>query len=223
MYMYQIEISNYCSLSCAYCPYHMQKRLKGMMSFETFKKCVQVFKECENEGKLFLHNFGEPLLNPNIFEFIYYASANNVECSFFTNGMDENGNPFSRDIYKKLRACGMKSISFSAHKLSVEMFKNNIGDLLNIDSIFIPEKNKLGNWGGQICGFEQPEVEGKCIFEKKNCFVVLWDGSIASCCIDVEGNPRKYHINDLIISGEYQFSKIPLCGTCAAMREDEKM
>lgn len=223
MYIYQIEISNHCSLTCNYCPHRHQKRQKGFMSFETFKKCVQLFKSCENNGKLYLHNFGEPLLNPMIFDFIRFASKEKVECTFFTNGVDENGNPFGRDVYQQLRDCGMRSIDFSAHSISVKKFQEIVGDSLQISNLFVPSKDTLGNWGGQIKNIVCPTDNRICIFERKNCFVVLWDGTIASCCIDVEGNPRTLHVDELLGGTKYRFQRISLCDSCYAMRDDEEL
>jgi hypothetical protein len=37
-----------------------------MMSFDTFKKCVELFKVSENRNTLRLHNFGEALLHPEL-------------------------------------------------------------------------------------------------------------------------------------------------------------
>ncbi len=69
MKVYQIEISNHCNLSCNYCPHPNQKRDKGYMSMETFKISIKLLKKC-GQKIAYLHNFGEPLLHPKIFDFI---------------------------------------------------------------------------------------------------------------------------------------------------------
>lgn len=223
MYVYQIEISNYCSLKCAYCPHKKQMRPKGFMSFDTFKKCVELFKMSNNKGKMYLHNFGEPLLHPDICEFIKYANQEGIECSCFTSGIGNNGVPFSREVYMKLRKSGMRIIDFSAHAMTVQQFQTQIDGVLSLGNCFIPNKENLGNWGGQIDGIICPRDNRDCIFERKNCLVVLWDGTIASCCIDVEGSPRIQHIDDILGGEKYKFKKIPLCKTCSAMRDDEEL
>jgi sulfatase maturation enzyme AslB (radical SAM superfamily) len=89
----QIEVSNECSLECAYCPHPSQIRPKGNMTFETFKKCIDLVTLSDNpeiDGRkfLWLNHFGEPLLNPMLPSFISYAESKSVEVSFATNGVD---------------------------------------------------------------------------------------------------------------------------------------
>ncbi len=224
MYLYQIEISNYCSLKCTYCPHPKQVREKGFMSFDTFKKCVKLFKRCENRENLFLHNFGEVLLHPDIIKFVQYASEKNVEVSFFTNGIKSDGSFFDEDLYHQLHLAGLKCIDFSAHKIPLNKFKKIVNGHLEINNVFIPNKKNLGNWGGQILDISvvKNDIDKPCIFERQNCMVVLWNGDIATCCIDVEGAPHKYTVDDLLNDNfKYLFNKIPLCKTCTAMRDDE--
>lgn len=82
MKIYQVEVSNYCNLSCEYCPYPKQYRKKGFMDKRTFETVIQLAKKC-NQNLLYLHNFGEPLLHPGLVQFVEIAKKENIECRFF--------------------------------------------------------------------------------------------------------------------------------------------
>lgn len=222
MYVYQIEVSNICSLKCSYCPHPQQKRKKGFMTFDTFKKCVELYKNCENKNHLALHNFGEVLLHPRLHEFIEYAHDNSVKCRFFTNGVRSNKIPFKRDFWKKLVEHGLEEVHFSAHELSTKEFLEITDGLLKVNHIFDPKKNRLGSWAGQT-GPAESTIDLPCIFERKNAFVVLWNGRISSCCLDVEGLRSDLWIDDILRDDSYKFEHISLCNSCASMRNNEDM
>lgn len=84
MYIYQVEISNFCNLTCSYCPHPSPSRLKGNMSFSTFVDVVELAIQ-SGEKELFLNYFGDTLLHPELFEFISYAKTKGIECNFITN------------------------------------------------------------------------------------------------------------------------------------------
>jgi len=86
MKVYQIEVSNLCNLECSYCPHVSQQRPKGLMNRSTFEEAIQLVLRC-GQDQVWLHNFGEPLLHPDLAEFIAHASAEGVQCSFYTNGL----------------------------------------------------------------------------------------------------------------------------------------
>src|SRR5262245_22170737 len=101
----QIEASNYCSLTCWYCPHPAQVRPKGNMSLETFSKCMTLVKRSENperDGRKFvwLNHFGEPLLNPLLPDFVSFASDRGIEVSFATNGVDDGKELFPRSLWQ---------------------------------------------------------------------------------------------------------------------------
>jgi len=59
----QIETSNLCSLTCAYCPHPTQVRPKANMSLEVFDKCMELVRRSDNpeyKGRKFvwLNHFG---------------------------------------------------------------------------------------------------------------------------------------------------------------------
>jgi len=220
MYIYQIEVSNVCSLQCEYCPHPTQERRKGFMSQETFAKCVRLYKMSQNRYPLFLHNFGEVLLHPKLPELLRHARAEGVECSFYTNGVRPNGQPYDRDVWRNLADCGLKRVAFSAHALSIGQFRSAVRGVVQVTSIWDPKESPRDTWAGQVGQEhgqdgqgETPRV-GPCIFERENAFVVLWDGRISSCCIDVEGRRSPLTVDEVLENGGYMFEPISLCDGC---------
>lgn len=222
MKIYQVEISNYCNLACNYCPHPFQIRKKGMMSIYTFNQVLMLAQKCE-QSILYLHNFGEPLLHPKLELFIKMARDKGIECSFYTNGVLLNS-----ERVDSLYNAGLRKISISNHiehtseKVLEEMSKSNHS--LEIEEIYNP--TILHDWCGQVqfdgCTHYCSKENSPCIFEKQNAFVVLWNGDIASCCLDCNGESSHSTVKDLI-TGEYKFKKNRLCLNCDLMRGDEQL
>lgn len=227
MHIYQVEISNFCNLTCSYCPHPTQSRLKGNMSFSTFVDVVELAIQC-GQKDLFLNNFGEPLLHPEIFEFISYAQTKGIECNFITNGilLDEA-------MAWRLSELGVRDIYLSEHLAGQkeriqEMFQDN-SIPLSIVYTYNPHKQEKHDWAGQVASKTTSsrtlnstlEQYKPCIFETKKRVVVLWDGSINTCCIDVNGTGIVGSVKDYLgRTNEYEFHAIPLCNTCDLMRDE---
>jgi len=222
MFVYQIEVSNVCSLRCAYCPHPGQERRKGFMSVDTFSKCLQLFRRCENRRTLRLHNFGEVLMHPRLAELIAMAATQDIEVSFFTNGVAPGGLPYPRSVWQMLAAAGLRRVDFSSHVLPAEDFRRITSGLIAVGRVFDPHNRKLGTWAGQTGPAEGP-LPTPCLFERDNAFVVLWDGRISSCCLDVEGRRDELWIDDLLRRGTYTFEPLQLCASCGSMRHQEDL
>ena len=224
----QIEVSNHCSLACSYCPHPSQVRHKGLMERSTFEKCIELVRRSENfeiDGRKFvyLNHFGEPLLNPNLPEFIRYASSKNIEVSFSTNGVDNDKKLFSRDIWRGLADAGLRGVIVSCHVKSEATLRRHFGDLVKIYSVFKPKRKWLHNWAGQV---EIKKLNNNfllipdypCDYETHNMFAITWEGKIAACCYDIEG--RVLLTVDDILNGGFSFRKISLCEKCGLGRGD---
>ncbi len=68
------EVTNFCNLNCPACNYSLMKRPKQHMHGDLFKKIVDELSTFKNFKIFDLQMWGEPLLNPDIFKMIDYAS-----------------------------------------------------------------------------------------------------------------------------------------------------
>lgn len=81
----QVEVTAACNLRCRMCLVRYQpplNRAEGSISFETFRKAVDALPDLE---KVTLQGLGEPLLAPDLFRMIEYASARGIRMGFNTN------------------------------------------------------------------------------------------------------------------------------------------
>jgi len=85
-YSLRIENTNFCNGQCLMCPYPSMKRKKGIMSRQLFKKIINEAHKLEI-GYINLHNFGEPLIDPDFIWKVKYAKSFNLKISTNTNGI----------------------------------------------------------------------------------------------------------------------------------------
>jgi MoaA/NifB/PqqE/SkfB family radical SAM enzyme len=78
-----IETTLNCNSKCKMC-YHGYKQLQGIMSMDLFKKIID---DCHANHitDIGLSMYGEPLLDPHLFERICYLRQYNMSYGFFTN------------------------------------------------------------------------------------------------------------------------------------------
>lgn len=77
-----IEISNLCNLSCRFCP--GTKRPKGRMDLERFSSILEKLKGYTEF--VYFHLMGEPLLHPNLPQFLDVAGQMGFKVILTTNG-----------------------------------------------------------------------------------------------------------------------------------------
>ena len=84
-----IEVINVCNLNCIMCPYSemisKKTRPQKKMSFSLFQKIVDEIAPFAE--LIYLHGLGEPLLHPQIYEFIKYAKKRGLRIGISTNTM----------------------------------------------------------------------------------------------------------------------------------------
>ena len=130
----QIEPTNNCNTHCIFCP-REKIPVTGYMEPKTFHTIVQRVKEFQEELpkplKIYLCGLGEPLLHPNIIDFIAYASQHGIHSTITTNGF-----LLDSKLSKSLIDAGLNQISFSVsgindiykkiHKFDFKIIKKNI-------------------------------------------------------------------------------------------------
>ncbi|MBU0471884.1 MAG: radical SAM protein, partial [Nanoarchaeota archaeon] len=181
-----IEVSGICNYHCDYCPYPTSKRKKGLMDFTTFKKCMELIDEM-NQKSICLHNFGEPLIHPDLSKFIKYADKYVDRINLSTNGI-----LLTRELAKSLKKAGLTELYLSYHNKDIaERAKKNCEGL---NLIKAERRSFSHDWAGTakkkplqsylIKFMARPDV---CHFIDNDAVTILWDGRINSCCIDMEG------------------------------------
>ena len=110
-----LEISNVCNLSCAFCP--GTKRAKHIMTEQEFTALMPKLRPYADY--LYFHLMGEPLLHPNLAEFLKIAGEFDFKVILTTNGTLLNK---QQDILLNAPALHKVNISlhaFEANDLSV--------------------------------------------------------------------------------------------------------
>ena len=77
-----LEITNACNLNCSFCI--KNKRKVEYLTFDNYKLIVDKIKNYTKE--LYFHILGEPLLHPDIINFIEYANKKGLLVNITTNG-----------------------------------------------------------------------------------------------------------------------------------------
>ena len=109
-----IEITNVCNLSCGFCPKTV--RNPQFMSIETFEKILDQIKNRANY--IYFHVKGEPLLHPQIDEFLDLCDEKGFKVNLITNGTI-----ISKVKSKILMKPALAQIGFSVHS-----FDENFAD-----------------------------------------------------------------------------------------------
>lgn len=141
-----IEVTSACNLKCDFCATTFRGKTikKGFISFEIIKKIIDEGADNDLFGVKF-NIRGEPLLHPQIHEFVKYAKQKNlVDVYFNTNAI-----LLGEDVAKKLIDSGLDrlSISFEGYTKSVyekyrigANYEKVLSNIENIQSL----KRKLG-------------------------------------------------------------------------------
>ena len=114
----QIEPTNRCNLRCALCPVTAGlDRPSGYMDFNLYKKFID--EVGDYVFLILLWDWGEPFLNPSIYEMISYAKQRGIKLVSSTNGHLFK----DREQANKLIASGLDSIIFAVDGISQETYE----------------------------------------------------------------------------------------------------
>lgn len=122
-----IELTNYCNLNCRMCPRSLSERKEGFMCNNLFRK---VAKECKQfNTPVRLIGWGEPLLHPEICEFVrYIKQKENQLLHITTNGLAFKAKDMSTIIKNRV-----DSIIFSLQGANARQYQ----DMRRIDRYYI--------------------------------------------------------------------------------------
>lgn len=127
-----IEITNRCNLSCSFCS-KIEKPLRNMTTDE-FKIILEKIKNYTDT--IYLHVKGEPLIHPNLVDFLNLAEEFNLKVNITTNGT------LFPKLVDKIKDCAsLKKINFSLHSENdypnyVENIFENINKIPNTTIVY---------------------------------------------------------------------------------------
>ncbi len=209
-----LETNNTCNLRCQHCPVPGEMtRPKGIMSFSVFKNIID---SNPSLSRIYLTDWGEPLLHPEIIEMIAYAHSKGKHISLTTNGtlldrlMGEklikaglnlikvsiDGGP---QTYEKIRGFPYSKIKRNLHeflrlreemgsRIWVEVTMVVYDETIGEVETFLAEwKNKVDAVNFQPRFFTWPRAKRSACRDLWRLLVVLWDGRITPCCADYDG------------------------------------
>jgi hypothetical protein len=240
MKFWQIEITNKCQMVCSYCPRtHNMTRELGTMSRETIDQIAKIV----TGDSIRLHHYGESLLE---MEKTLYAISVFSQKGLHVE-LNTNGELLDDDTAEALFEFGLSKINLSYHnELSIKHINDISKDFrTKIEVMKIAPEEELEKYRqkmqkikslgypvvlkglrdlGQVNVDETQEKKvPKCSFLDDDVFVVLQDGSIATCCEVFEGD-KKGEILGSVYDKELPTKNKPIekCLTCAGYGCDEE-
>ena len=189
--VHQVELSTRCNLKCRYCPHWPElPRKKEDMSEDTFSATLDLVRFYVRQGtqtELSLTGIGEAMLHPRFVE--YATKAREVigpqrMLTITTNGL------LLDEAMAAAIAPLRPAVFISLHRpekagLAVEVAKRH-GILAGTNSSFA---TSAFDWAGSISDrwfVSAPKIP--CDYLKQGWAVVLVDGRVATCCLDVDGS-----------------------------------
>ena len=139
-YWLTVDPTNFCTLKCPFCPTGQSRgsRAKGMLALDDFKKIM------DELGRYLLHidfcNWGEPLLNKDIYKMVKYAKGYGIDTK-----IDSNFNHFSDKDAEDMILSGLDKLIVSIDGASQQTYsKYRIGGDFNkvIDNLKLLIKKK---------------------------------------------------------------------------------
>ena len=115
--MLDLELTSSCNMRCAMCPtgLHTLGRPAGFMQEPVFAAIIEQVQE--RGTALRFIGWGEPMLHPQLVEFVAEASANSM-----STHLNTNGTKLTRGLAGELMMAGLKSLKFSFQGVDRESY-----------------------------------------------------------------------------------------------------
>jgi MoaA/NifB/PqqE/SkfB family radical SAM enzyme/SAM-dependent methyltransferase len=127
-----IESTNMCNASCHMCPNRMMKRQRGIMDWGLFKRIIYKCLEIEGKGlNIFLHNQGEPLLDPMLAQKVSYIKA---KLKKSITAFSTNASLLTKEKSEQLIKAGLDYIVISLDAVNRESY-SQIREGLNFNNV----------------------------------------------------------------------------------------
>ncbi len=113
-----IEPTNFCNLKCVLCPVtEGLNRPSGKMEFEIFQKLID--EVGEYIFLILLWDWGEPFLNPRVYDMIAYAKKRNIQVISSTNGHQFTNKANAEKLVKS----GIDSLIFAVDGITQQTYE----------------------------------------------------------------------------------------------------
>jgi organic radical activating enzyme len=179
-----LDITNMCNLSCLHCPTGkgIRGREKGLLKFEDFRNIIDEVGRYVYIVDLF--NWGEPLLNKEIYKMVDYAERSNICTNIHTNFNVE----FDEESARQMIDSGLSYLSVSLdgadqgvysiyrRKGDFEKALKNLRFLIKAKENFAGKKTPFITWQFLVFSHNRHQVElARRMADELgiNCFKVL--------------------------------------------------
>jgi len=209
-----LEVTNRCNLKCRFCPSEKMTRQRGFMDPALAES---VLRGCKHLQYVYLYDWGEPLLHPELPRIIQTATKLGHRTFMVTNGT-----LLTPSLSEEIIRAGLSTICFSIDGLEevytslrgvdYRLLEQNLLDFLKMKERLNPRLRVEINyvvsadtehqverfksiWGAEADYISfQPMLTYNEIRRIRPCrelwkgtLVVLWDGKVVACCVDYDG------------------------------------
>lgn len=142
-----IEPTNICNLKCRMCPQAEPSDVKrGLMDFPIFKKVIDESVTHGRRMSIFFHKDGEPLIHPQLFDMISYATEK--KASYRTH-LSTNAQILDEEKSEKLVLSGIDSVIINIDASKEDTYrlikgKNGLSEVEKNVKYLIKQRNKSG-------------------------------------------------------------------------------
>ena len=175
----RVENTNICNAKCVMCPRDLMTRKQGVMSMDIshtiIDQCVDIGVDYIN-----LHNYGEPLIDPNFVDKVKYAKNKGIK-RVSTN---TNASLLTKEISRNLILSGLDELFVSIDAIKKETYEKVrmnldydvlMSNLLN----FLEIKKELNGKTGLVVNFVQSDINENEVRE----FIEFWKGKADNASI----------------------------------------
>ncbi len=230
----ELETATLCNRRCVWCPnsVYQRGRKQRNINFKLFNKIIMDLKEVKYGGQIALHNYNEPLLDPNLYRYIDIIRQKLAKAKII---IFTNGDFLNKDIYNKLKKHGVTSLIISLHDAINSIEKGKVlifnilkeidkkGELIDVSDYFgkklkilsrgieiifyIPYKKMLTSKGGIIKKLEKNNKNSFC-FLPFSSSAIDYEGNMKICCEIYSENKLHKSIGIIGNLKEKSFSKL---------------
>jgi len=123
-----LEITNTCNMACNFCP--KTKRRAEFMTLANFNRVIESIKPYTNY--VYLHLLGEPLLHPDLADFLECCQVNGLQVNITTNGT------VLRKVQDTLlAAAALRKVSISLHSFEANEYQTDLREYLDSIVAFV--------------------------------------------------------------------------------------